>query len=167
MSATEDPVIDLLNPEYYINRELSHLQFNIRVLEQALDETHPLLERLFFLCIFSSNLDEFFEVRVAGLKQQLAFGRETAGADGLHAGQVLKQINEICTNTLERQYDILNDVIFPALAQENIRFLRRATWTEEQQAWVKEYFFNEVLPICSPIGLDPSHPFPRLVNKSL
>ena len=167
MSATDDTVIDLQNPEYYINRELSHLQFNIRVLEQALDETHPLLERLFFLCIFSSNLDEFFEVRVAGLKQQLAFGRETAGADGLHAGQVLKQINEICTNTLERQYDILNDVMFPALAQENIRFLRRATWTDEQQAWVKEYFYNDVLPICSPIGLDPSHPFPRLVNKSL
>jgi len=167
MSATDDTVIDLQNPEYYINRELSHLQFNIRVLEQALDETHPLLERLFFLCIFSSNLDEFFEVRVAGLKQQLAFGRETAGADGLHAEQVLKQINEICTNTLERQYDILNDVMFPALAEENIRFLRRSTWTEEQQAWVKEYFDNNVLPICSPIGLDPSHPFPRLVNKSL
>ena len=167
MSATDDTVIDLHNSEYYINRELSHLQFNIRVLEQALDETHPLLERLFFLCIFSSNLDEFFEVRVAGLKQQLAFGRETAGADGLHAGQVLKQINDMCTNTLERQYDILNDVMFPALAQENIRFLRRAAWTEEQQAWVKEYFYNDVLPICSPIGLDPSHPFPRLVNKSL
>ena len=103
MSATDDTVIDLHNSEYYINRELSHLQFNIRVLEQALDETHPLLERLFFLCIFSSNLDEFFEVRVAGLKQQLAFGRETAGADGLHAGQVLKQINDMCTNTLKYQ----------------------------------------------------------------
>ena len=111
MSASDDTVIDLQNPEYYINRELSHLQFNVRVLEQALDETHPLLERLFFLCIFSSNLDEFFEVRVASLKQQLAFGRETAGADGLHAEQVLKQINEICTNTLDRQYDILNDVM--------------------------------------------------------
>jgi polyphosphate kinase len=166
-STAEEQPIDLQNPEYYINRELSHLQFNIRVLEQALDETHPLLERLFFLCIFSNNLDEFFEVRVAGLKQQLAFGREMAGADGMHPEQVLQQIHQICTSTVERQYQILNDMMFPALEEQNIRFPRRATWTEEQQAWVKDFFDNDVLPICSPIGLDPSHPFPRLVNKSL
>ncbi len=163
---TETP-IDLHSSEYYINRELSHLQFNIRVLEQALDESHPLLDRLFFLCIFSKNLDEFYEVRVANLTQQLAFRREQAGADGMHPQQVLDEIHELCSQTVERQYDILNDTLLPALERENIRFLRRADWNEEQREWIRAYFEKSVQPLVSPIGLDPSHPFPRLVNKSL
>ena len=162
-----DQPIDLHNTEYYINRELSHLQFNIRVLAQAMDEQHPLLDRLFFLCIFSKNLDEFYEVRVANLVQQLAFGRERAGADGMHPRRVLREIHNLCSTTVEQQYEILNDTLLPALEQENIRFLRRSDWTEEQREWIRNYFCDNVQPLVSPIGLDPSHPFPRLVNKSL
>ena len=164
---TEEKVIDLTSPEYYINRELSHLQFNIRVLEQALDERHPLLDRLFFLCIFSKNLDEFYEVRVANLTQQLAYAREQAGADGMHPQQVLSAIHTLCSATVERQYHILNDTLLPALKAENIHFLRRADLTDAQRDWVRAYFEEAVQPLISPIGLDPSHPFPRLVNKSL
>ena len=163
---TETP-IDLHSSEYYINRELSHLQFNIRVLEQALDESHPLLDRLFFLCIFSKNLDEFYEVRVANLTQQLAFRREQAGADGMHPQQVLDEIHALCSQTVERQYAILNDTLLPALEQENIHFLRRGDWNEDQREWIRDYFEQSVQPLISPIGLDPSHPLPRLVNKSL
>ena len=164
---TEEKVIDLTSPEYYINRELSHLQFNIRVLEQALDERHPLLDRLFFLCIFSKNLDEFYEVRVANLTQQLAYAREQVGADGMHPQQVLSAIHTLCSATVERQYHILNDTLLPALKAENIHFLRRADLTDAQRDWVRAYFEEAVQPLISPIGLDPSHPFPRLVNKSL
>ncbi|MDF1764223.1 MAG: polyphosphate kinase 1 [Oleibacter sp.] len=159
--------IDLQNSEYYINRELSHLQFNIRVLEQALDTSHPLLDRLFFLCIFSKNLDEFYEVRVAGLNQQLSFAREKSGIDGLHPAQVLNEIYSLCSTTVERQYHILNDTLLPELKKENVHFLRRAEWTDDQRQWVREYFDENIQPLISPIGLDPSHPFPRLVNKSL
>ena len=162
-----EKVIDLNSSEYFINRELSHLQFNIRVLEQALDETHPLLDRLFFLCIFSKNLDEFYEVRVANLTRQLAFAREQAGADGMHPQQVLNAIHTLCSTTVERQYSILNDTLIPALKKENIHFLRRSDWTDDQRAWVRAYFEESIQPLISPIGLDPSHPFPRLVNKSL
>lgn len=159
--------IDLSNSDYYINRELSHLQFNIRVLEQALDESHPLLDRLFFLTIFSKNLDEFYEVRVANLTRQLAYAREQTGADGMHPKQVLDGIRSICSETMERQYDILNNTLLPALEQENIFFLRRRDWTEKQRQWVSDFFDESLQPLISPIGLDPSHPFPRLVNKSL
>ncbi|WP_300432057.1 polyphosphate kinase 1 [uncultured Thalassolituus sp.] len=165
--ATSDTAPDLTSSELYINRELSHLQFNIRVLAQALDETHPLLDRLFFLCIFSKNLDEFYEVRVADLAHQLTFAREQAGIDGLHPAQVLNEIYALCSINVARQYEILNDTLLPALKQENIHFLRRAEWTEDQRQWIREYFDENVQPLVSPIGLDPSHPFPRLVNKSL
>src|SRR5690606_27526871 len=100
------PTVDLGSPELYFNRELSHLQFNIRVLRQALDETHPLLERLMFLCIFSSNLDEFFEIRVAGLKHQIKYGRETVGPDGLLPEQILAQIDQIAHHYVTMQYAI-------------------------------------------------------------
>ena len=159
--------IDLSSPEFFFNRELSHLQFNIRVLEQALDESHPLLNRLMFLCIFSSNLDEFFEVRVADLKKQLAFSREMPGPDGSPPAEVLEQIHHLAKETVERQYKILNEKLFPELANENIRFIRRADWTDAQKEWVKNYFDEQIQPVISPIGLDPAHPFPRLVNKSL
>ncbi|WP_096086912.1 polyphosphate kinase 1 [Agaribacterium haliotis] len=155
------------NPDYYLNRELSHLSFNQRVLAQALDHKHPLLERLKFLLIFSSNLDEFFEIRVAGLMQSIRFERETKGLDGAHPKQVLSEISRICHDVVDEQYKILNDTLIPELAKEGISFLRRNQWTEEQSQWVANYVEKEVLPITSPIGLDPAHPFPRLVNKSL
>ncbi len=170
--ATQDPtspdaVIDLGDPDYYINRELSILAFNLRVLEQALDEAHPLLERLGFLRIFSSNLDEFFEIRVAGLKRQLSLGRSSPGPDGMLPHEVLTRISDICHDAVDRQYRILNDVLLPAMGQENIRFLKRDQWNDKQAAWVKKYFREQVYPVLTPIGLDPAHPFPRVVNKSL
>ncbi|SHE63650.1 polyphosphate kinase [Modicisalibacter ilicicola DSM 19980] len=164
---TPSPEAELDEPELYFNRELSHLQFNIRVLEQALDASHPLLNRLMFLLIFSSNLDEFFEIRVAGLKHQLELGRDDTGADGLTPKQVLKEIARITHDQIERQYQILNEVLLPALEAQRIRFRRRNQWTDAQREWVRDYFEEEVMPVISPIGLDPSHPFPRLVNKSL
>ena len=159
--------LPLDNNAYYINRELSHLHFNQRVLAQALDDSHPLLERLKFALIFSSNLDEFFEIRVAGLMQSIKFERETRGLDGAHPKEVLAEISRICHELVDQQYDVLNSTLMPAMANEGIRFLRRSQWTPVQAKWVEEYVDREVLPIISPIGLDPAHPFPRLVNKSL
>ncbi|GLR62964.1 polyphosphate kinase 1 [Marinospirillum insulare] len=162
-----DASIDLDAPDLYFNRELSHLQFNIRVLEQSLDASHPLLNRLFFLLIFSSNLDEFFEIRVAGLRHQVALDREKSAIDGMRPSEVLKEVSRLCHEQVERQYKILNEVLIPAMEKEQVRFIRREQWTKEQSSWVEEFFNNEILPVISPIGLDPSHPFPRLVNKSL
>ncbi|MDP2227201.1 MAG: polyphosphate kinase 1 [Moraxellaceae bacterium] len=160
-------VSDLNNPEYYLNREMSILAFNLRVLDQALDEVHPLLERLSFLRIFSSNLDEFFEIRVAGLKHQLSLGRSNPGPDGMLPGEVLTRIANVCHEAVDKQYRILNEVLLPAMAAENIRFLKRDEWSEKQAAWIKKYFREQVYPVLTPIGLDPAHPFPRVVNKSL
>ncbi len=151
----------------YIHRELSQLQFNIRVLEQALDESYPLLERLKFLLIFSSNLDEFFEIRVAGLKKQITFAREQAGADGLQPHQALARISELVHGHVDRQYAILNDILLPELEKHQVRFIRRRHWTTKIKTWVRRFFRDEIAPIITPIGLDPTHPFPLLVNKSL
>lgn len=161
------PTINLDDSSLYIHRELSQLQFNIRVLEQALDESTPLLERLKFLLIFSSNLDEFFEIRVAGLKKQITFAREQADADGLQPQQALARIAEVVHEQVDRQYQILNDILLPELAEQEIRFIRRRYWSSKIKAWVKAYFDAEIAPIITPIGLDPTHPFPLLVNKSL
>ncbi|MFG0380288.1 polyphosphate kinase 1 [Pseudomonas sp. zbq_18] len=161
------PIPGVDDSSLYIHRELSQLQFNIRVLEQALDESYPLLERLKFLLIFSSNLDEFFEIRVAGLKKQINFAREQAGADGLLPSQALARISDIAHEQVERQYALLNDVLLPALAKHQINFIRRRYWTAKLKAWVRRYFRDEIAPIITPIGLDPTHPFPLLVNKSL
>ena len=161
------PIPGLDDSSLYIHRELSQLKFNIRVLEQALDESYPLLERLKFLLIFSSNLDEFFEIRVAGLKKQINFAREQAGADGLLPSQVLARISEIAHEQVERQYAVLNDVLLPELAKHQINFIRRRYWTTKLKTWVRRYFRDEIAPIITPIGLDPTHPFPLLVNKSL
>lgn len=151
----------------YIHRELSQLQFNIRVLEQALDESYPLLERLKFLLIFSSNLDEFFEIRVAGLKKQINFAREQASADGIQPHQALARIGELVHVQVQRQYAILNEVLLPELEKHQVRFIRRRYWTPKIKTWVRRYFRDEIAPIVTPIGLDPTHPFPLLVNKSL
>jgi polyphosphate kinase len=166
-SANNDDIINLSSPEYYFNRELSHLAFNKRVLAQALDTAHPLLERLRFLLVFSSNLDEFFEIRVAGIQQRLLLQSELIDIDGMHPRDVLQAISERCHEMITQQYAALNQSLLPALADKDILFLARNMWTPEQNEWVEDYIKREVLPVISPIGLDPAHPFPRLVNKSL
>ncbi len=159
--------VNLKLPELYINRELSLLEFNRRVFEQAKDERNPLLERLRFLCIASTNLDEFFEIRVAGLAQQVKYGSVQTGEDNLAPVEVLKKISEIAHEFVVEQYDILNNVLIPELAKENIQILRRSQLKPKQTRWVKRYFNHELLPVLSPIGLDPAHPFPRVLNKNL
>lgn len=159
--------IDLHDCQYYLNREVSYLQFNLRVLDQARNRQHPLLERLMFLLIFSSNLDEFYEIRVSGLKKQLDSGRPRPGPDGRLPQEVLSEIHQVVRDALQEQYRILNEELLPEMAQENIRFLYRHEWDEDLTAWTLDYFRREVLPVISPLGLDPAHPFPRLVNKSL
>ena len=151
----------------YLNRELQLMAFNRRVFAQAENASVPLLERLKFLTIVSSNLDEFFEIRVAGLKEQLKLSSSARSADGLTPRETFDLVSKDVRELVNRQYTLLNDQLFPALAAAGIRFLRRAQWTGKQQAWVKEYFFREMMPVLTPIGLDPAHPFPRVFNKSL
>mgnify|MGYP001251541650 CR=1 FL=1 len=129
--------IDLMDPSYYENRELSHFKFNLRVLSQAKNLSHPLLERLMFLLIFSSNLDEFFEIRISGLKKQLESGRQRPGPDGKFPDQVLKIIHEQVREALDEQYRILNEDLLPDLARENIHFLQRHEWSKNLKAWTK------------------------------
>lgn len=151
----------------FLNRELGLLEFNRRVLAQAEDAAVPLLERLKYLCIVSSNLDEFFEIRIAGLKEQIKLGGIASGPDGLEATQVMKRLFAPTHQLIARQYELFNQELVPALAAQGIKFLRRTHWNEAQQAWVKEFFLREVMPVLTPIGLDPAHPFPRVLNKSL
>ncbi|HET7360154.1 MAG TPA: polyphosphate kinase 1 [Rhodanobacteraceae bacterium] len=161
------PDADLGRPELYLNRELAALEFNFRVLAQARDTQVPLLERLRFLCIANSNLDEFFEVRVAVLRHHYAFGDATPGADGIPAGELLARIRERALEMTAQQYASWRDELQPALAAEGIRFLTRKQWTVKQKRWLQGYFQHEILPVLSPLGLDPAHPFPRILNKSL
>ncbi len=160
-------VQDLHAPELYSNRELSWLAFNRRVMELAGDDAVPLLERLRYLCICSSNLDEFYEVRVAGLQEQIALDLLQLGPDGMNPHEQLAVISREAHKLVKQQYKILNQDVFPQLAAEGIRFIRRANWTDKQTRWIHDYFRNEVIPVVSPLGLDSSHPFPRLINKSL
>ena len=159
--------VDLDDPRLYLNRELSLLEFNWRVLEQAKDKGTPLLERLNFLCISCSNLDEFFEVRVAGLIQMAELGAARNEPDSLSPGEALAAINQRAHELVAEQYRVLNEVMLPSLVEQNIRFIRRTEWNDSQRAWLKIYFEEELLPILSPMGLDPAHPFPRILNKSL
>ncbi len=164
---TDTDAINLKQPELYINRELSLLEFNRRVFAQAKNDRNPLLERLRFLCIASTNLDEFFEIRVAGLAQQVKYGSVQTGEDNMTPVEVLKKISEIAHEFVIEQYDILNNVLIPELAKQKIQILRRSQWKPKLTRWVKRYFNRELLPVLSPIGLDPAHPFPRVLNKNL
>ncbi|MEM7262183.1 MAG: polyphosphate kinase 1, partial [Planctomycetota bacterium] len=161
--------LDRANPGLgnYFNRELSLLQFNYRVLQLAQDPAVPLLERLRFLSISSLNLDEFFEIRVAGLKQHLAFDVGLTSPEGLSPQEALRLVQRTTHELVEEQYRVLNDQILPALADENIHVIRRGAWSDEVEAWVHRYFQDNVLPVLTPVGLDPAHPFPRILNKSL
>ncbi len=159
--------ISLANPEYYINREFTALEFNERVLQLARDERVPLLERMRYLCICSSNLDEFFEIRVAGLKEKIAIGSVKLSIDGLRAEELLSQLSKRTHLIIDELYSIFNKKLLPAMKKENIFFYEIEDWTEDVHLWAKHYFKNEVLPIVSPIALDLAHPLPRLFNKSL
>ncbi len=161
------PLAEAQPSELFLNRELALLEFNRRVLELAKDEGIPLLERLRFLCISSSNLDEFFEIRVAGLKQMLTVGSTQAGPDGTLPADLMTQIAQRAHALVDGQYQVFNEVLVPALEKEKVRFVRRSKWNKEQDAWLRDYFENELMPVLSPIGLDPAHPFPRILNKSL
>src|SRR5262245_565065 len=154
-------------PELYQNREIGQLAFNRRVLAQAENRATPLLERLRFLCIVSSNLDEFFEIRVSGLKAEIEAGSAPIGPERVRPDELFGQVALETHDLVNAQYQLLNDEILPGLAHEGIRFLRRSDFTAVQADWIKAYFCREVMPVLTPIGLDPAHPFPRVLNKSL
>jgi len=158
--------VNLKAPEHYINRELSFLDFNYRVLAQAHDEALPLLERIRFLGISCSNLDEFFEIRVAGLKQRLELGSLGGGPDGMSVPEQLTAIHERAMALVKDQYDLLHQLVFPALAARGVQFVNGKTLTSRQHAWLADYFAKEVEPVLTPLGLDPARPFPRIQNKS-
>ena len=153
--------------ERYINRELSQLEFNKRVLAQALDPDVPLLERLRFLCITCTNLDEFFEIRVAALKQRIEIGAPAPGPEKFSAQQIFDALRQDMLGLVRQQYELLNEVLFPELAAAGVRFVRSEDWTDEQQEWLAEYFREQVVPVLTPLTFDPSRPFPRILNKSL
>ena len=148
-------------------RELSLLAFNRRVLAQARDEGVPLLERLRFLCIVSSNLDEFFEVRMAWLKKESQLNPHALLDNGTTPAETMAEAAAEAKKLIQEQYELFNKELIPALRQEGIFFYPRRQWTEQQRAWIESYFDRELLPILTPLGLDPAHPFPRLLNKSL
>jgi len=159
--------LNLRDPGLYLNRELAQLEFNFRVLAQAQDPQMPLLERMRYLCISISNLDEFFEVQVAILRHHVTFGDARAGPDGLPPSELLTRIRTRVLELVAAQYSFWNEVLLPELEREGIRFIARDKWTRKQERWLQGYFQNEVLPVLSPLGLDPAHPFPRILNKSL
>lgn len=167
MEITEPKSINLKNPEFYINRDLSLIEFNKRVLAQAKNDSVPLLERLNYLCISCSNLDEFFEVRVASVIEMASIDPTAMGSDGTTPTEQLAQISIRAHALVEDQYKVLNDILIPKLAEENIHFVRRKDWTAAQHKWLEIYFNEQLLPILTPVGLDSAHPFPRILNKSL
>ncbi|MDH3374685.1 MAG: polyphosphate kinase 1 [Gammaproteobacteria bacterium] len=162
MDAPTLPPADL-----YINRELSQFEFNKRVLAQALDPTVPLLERLRFLCITCTNLDEFFEIRVAALKQRIELGAPAPGPEKLSSQQIFDALRHGMLGVVEQQYGLLNNVLFPELAKAGVRFVQSEHWNDEQQEWLTQYFREQVVPVLTPLTFDPSRPFPRILNKSL
>ncbi|HEY9278654.1 MAG TPA: polyphosphate kinase 1 [Eoetvoesiella sp.] len=150
-----------------LNRELSLLKFNERVLAMAENRETPLLERLRYICIVSSNLDEFFEIRISSLKEQLAQHSIVVGADGYTPAEAFERIQVVARTLIERQNSLLLSQVLPQLRDEGIGLLDHENWTEEQRHWAHALFMREVKPLLTPIGLDPAHPFPRVYNKSL
>jgi polyphosphate kinase len=151
----------------FINRELSMLEFIKRVLAQAQDPDVPLLERLRFMCISCTNLDEFFEIRVSGLKQRMEIGAPAQGPEKRPADEVFDELRVGVSELVEQQYALLNSELFPQLAEAGVRFVHSNDWTEEQSKWLRDYFDDQVVPILTPLTFDPSRPFPRILNKSL
>ncbi len=166
-SASQSGQDDRRDPDHYFNRELSWLEFNDRVLQQGADARNPLLERLKFLAIVSSNLDEFFMVRVAGLKAQLASQAVIRGPDGLSAQEQLDAIAERATRMVQEQYRCLQDQILPGLAEHGVTCRRVADLDRAAQDWCHSFFHKQVFPVLTPLAIDPGHPFPHLRNRSL
>jgi polyphosphate kinase len=160
------PIPPLDDPSLFLNRELSQLEFNFRVLAQAQDAKIPLLERLRYLCICCTNLDEFFEIRAATLRTAQQFGAPLS-ADGIPHAEVLKRIHQKAGELVDAQYRLWNEELRPALNKTGIRILAPESWNAKQRKWLHQYFEDEILPVLSPIGLDPAHPFPRILNKTL
>ena len=158
---------DRFEPTHYLNRELSWLEFNQRVLDQALDSTNPLLERLKFFTIVSSNLDEYFEVRVAGLKQQIESGRTERSVDGLTPAETFRAITARVRKMVADQYACWRNDLQPALAQNGICLLEFGELKSRDRAWLEEFYRTQVRPVLTPLAIDPAHPFPQLLNKSL
>ncbi len=158
---------DLSAPGLYLSRELAALEFNFRVLAMARDSAVPLLERLRYLSIVASNLDEFFEVRVAMLKHHHAYGSAAPGPDGVPSGELLTRIRSRVLDLVSEQYAVWRDDLRPQLAAERVYIADRTQWNARQLSWLQGYFEHEVLPVLSPLGLDPAHPFPRILNKTL
>lgn len=157
----------LNSPELYFNRDLSWLEFNQRVLEEARDPRNPLLERVKFLAITCSNLDEFFEIRVAGIKQQIENGSFVSGPDGLSPTDLFARIRQRVQRFVHDQYQTWNAELLPELAQHHIRFHHIADLSDQERVWAHNFFLDEVFPVLTPLAIDPSHPFPQLLNKSL
>jgi len=155
------------SPQNFLNRELAALEFNARVLAQAQDPRVPLLERLRFLCICSANLDEFFEIRVSGLKQLLELGSTQSAPDPLSLNEQLGRIHERALQLIRDQYACLNDELLPSLEAAGIELAAAGSWDAATHAWLETHFVSEVEPVLSPLGLDPARPFPRIQNKSL
>jgi polyphosphate kinase len=158
---------DLADPSLYLSRELAALEFNFRVLAMARDPDVPLLERLRYLSIVASNLDEFFEVRVAMLKHHHAYGSAAPGPDGMASSELLTLIRSRVLDLVAELYATWQEQISPQLDAEQIHMLTRKQWSSRQKRWLQGYFEHEVLPVLSPLGLDPAHPFPRILNKTL
>ncbi|MDE2407063.1 MAG: polyphosphate kinase 1 [Xanthomonadaceae bacterium] len=156
----------LRDPALYANRELGQLDFNFRVLAQAQDPAVPLLERLRYLCISCTNLDEFFEIRGGAVRHAVEFGLP-AGMDGLDPALLLNRIHERAADLVAAQYRCFYDELRPALADAGIRLLQREQWSQKQREWLRQHFIDEIMPVLSPLGLDPAHPFPKILNKSL
>ncbi len=152
---------------HFISRELSWLEFNQRVLSESLDHKNPLLERVKFFCIVSSNLDEFFEVRVAGLKQQIESDVVERSIDGRTASESFRALHERVRKMMSQQFQCWREDLVPNLAKNNIRFLRPDELDAKRLAWLHEYYQQQVRPVLTPLGIDPVHPFPQLLNKSL
>jgi len=153
--------------DLYINRELSQFEFNKRVFAQALDPDLPLLERLRFLCITCTNIDEFFEIRVAALKQRIELGAAAQGPDQSSAQQVFDALRQEMLDVVRQQYELLNNELFPEMTKAGVQFLQSEDWSDEQKQWLRDYFFEQVEPVLTPLTFDPSRPFPRVLNKSL
>src|SRR5688500_14359004 len=154
-------------PSLFINRELSWLEFNARVLHEAFDERNPLLERLKFLAIFSSNLDEFYMVRVAGLRRQLAAGGTAGAADGLTPRETLDAIERRVGELLALKRECLHEALLPALAAHGVRLVTMPELTPAEWLTVDEFFESQVFPVLTPLAVDPGHPFPYISNLSL
>jgi len=154
------------DPKNFINRELSWLEFNRRVLEEAQDATQPLIERIKFLSIFSSNLDEFFEIRVAGIKQQIESETSDVGPDGLSPTETFNQIQRLAHELVATQYDLFNKELIPELEKNRIRVRNVSELGTRRAAWARKYFQEQVFPLLTPLAVDASHPFPDLLNKS-